>query len=520
VQTWDQSLAELVIAALLEPWCRPANVMPFACRVLRTDKEFVQYLKVSIENTSQSKYGADYLSSISKKEFPSSSLLRAILSSSPIPDVEIEMFLTSLRRNFLNLAMSVILNGSETEELDSMYCYLAQQCFINDYIYFQTLEEINYSQQLRNKLRLAFENKQLVPPIWMIAIACYFPLYTITNTKILTQQKWSDDVLRVLKQQIQEPSEEFDLRAAIPKLTNIDSQASLAVQKQYEENPYPRWIRLPKSSNSKLLISYFQTRFPLFRSSGLQHDRSLEMLIAGCGTGQHSISTSQLFKGVEILAVDLSMASLAYAKRKTAELDIQSINYAQADLLKLASIGRTFDVIESVGVLHHLENPLEGWKTLLSLLRPSGLMRLGFYSELARRDIVRVRKLISDEGVDSTTQAIRDYRKKLLTFDKFQEFGYAIYSSDFFSTSSCRDLLFHVEEHRMNLIIIEEFLQKNNLNFLGFDIDNYVIQSYKKRFPNDLSATNLEQWHIYEQENPDTFIGMYQFYVQRKNAYQ
>ena len=82
-----------------------------------------------------------------------------------------------------------------------------------------------------------------------------------------------------------------------------------------------------------------------------------------------------------MLAIDLSMASLSYAKRKTAELGIENIEYAQADLLKLGSLGRTFDVVESAGVLHHLENPFEGWQVLLSLLKPHGLMRLGFYSE-------------------------------------------------------------------------------------------------------------------------------------------
>jgi len=211
----------------------------------------------------------------------------------------------------------------------------------------------------------------------------------------------------------------------------------------------------------------------------------------------------------------LSMASLAYAKRKTVELDIELIEYAQADLLKLSSLARTFDVIESSGVLHHLENPFEGWETLLSLLRPYGLMRLGFYSELARQDIVRVRNLISKEGIGATAQEIRDYRKHLLGLKDSENYGIATRSSDFFSTSACRDLLFHVQEHRMNLKILADFFKDHDLNFLGFDIDSSVIRAYKKRFPNDPSSTNLDQWRIYEEENPDTFSRMYQFWIQK-----
>jgi len=90
------------------------------------------------------------------------------------------------------------------------------------------------------------------------------------------------------------------------------------------------------------------------------------------------------------LAVDLSISSLAYAKRKSRKLGLTTIEYAQADLLKLGSLGRSFDIIESSGVLHHLAAPWAGWRVLLSLLRPGGFMRLGFYSEVARRDIVRI----------------------------------------------------------------------------------------------------------------------------------
>ena len=185
-------------------------------------------------------------------------------------------------------------------------------------------------------------------------------------------------------------------------------------------------------------------------------DLNPEILIAGCGTGQHPVETAQRFPAAKILAVDLSMTSLAYAKRKTIELGIESIEYAQADLLKLRSLGRTFDVIESAGVLHHLENPFEGWRVLLSLLRPNGLMRLGFYSEIARQDIVQVRNLISNAGIGSSPREIRDCRQHLI---ELKDYNFITSSSDFFSASTFRDLLFHVQEHRMTLSALANFCE-------------------------------------------------------------
>ena len=67
----------------------------------------------------------------------------------------------------------------------------------------------------------------------------------------------------------------------------------------------------------------------------------------------------------------------------------------------------------------------------------------------------------------------------------------------------------------MNLTMIDTFLRENNLTFLGFEMDDNTLNAYKVRFPDDLAATNLGQWHVFENENPDLFCGMYQFWIQK-----
>ena len=121
----------------------------------------------------------------------------------------------------------------------------------------------------------------------------------------------------------------------------------------------------------------------------------IDILIAGCGTGRHSIGVAQQFERSKVLAIDLSAASLGYAKARTGALGVTNIDYAQADILQLGSIGRTFDMIQSAGVLHHLADPWAGWRVLLSLLRPGGVMFVALYSETARRDVVAARAFIA-----------------------------------------------------------------------------------------------------------------------------
>jgi SAM-dependent methyltransferase len=209
------------------------------------------------------------------------------------------------------------------------------------------------------------------------------------------------------------------------------------------------------------------------------------------------------------------MSSLSYAKRKTGEMGVTGIEYAQADIMKLGSLERRFDVIESCGVLHHLADPLAGWRVLLSLLRPGGLMKLGFYSELARRDIVRTRAFIAEQGYGSSPEEIRRCRQDMMATSGDAALARMFRITDFYSTSECRDLLFHVQEHRMTLTGIDTFLRENGLVFLGFEIKPNFLRAYKLRFPEDAAATNLGQWQIFENENPDTFIGMYNFWIQK-----
>jgi SAM-dependent methyltransferase len=242
----------------------------------------------------------------------------------------------------------------------------------------------------------------------------------------------------------------------------------------------------------------------------------LDILIAGCGTGQHSIETAQRFFPAKVLAVDLSLASLSYAKRKTQGLGLTNIEYAQADLLQLASINRSFDVIEASGVLHHLRDPALGWRTLLALLRPGGVMHVGLYSALARADIVAGRDFIAARGYGRTAADIRQCRQDLLGSADGTPLKDVSKYSDFFTVSECRDLLFHVQEHQLTIPQIKAFLTDNNLAFLGFS--NAPAQAYRARFPDDPALTDLDHWHVFETENPKTFVNMYQFWVQKPAA--
>ena len=80
-------------------------------------------------------------------------------------------------------------------------------------------------------------------------------------------------------------------------MTSITGGVSEEVRDQYEQNPYPRWVKLPIHEQALLFNDELQRTLPLARFSRLPDDGAPEMLIAGCGTGSQSILVAQRFRG-------------------------------------------------------------------------------------------------------------------------------------------------------------------------------------------------------------------------------
>ena len=145
-------------------------------------------------------------------------------------------------------------------------------------------------------------------------------------------------------------------------------------------------------------------------------------------------------------------------------------------------------------------------------------MRLGFYSELGRADVVAVREFIAARGHGQGAEDIRRCRQELMSFADGTPLGNVSRFADFFSSSECRDLLFHVQEHRLTLPAINAFLAGNRLEFLGFELDARTVDKYRKHHAGDENAvTDLDRWHAFETDNPVTVASMYQFWI-RKNG--
>ncbi|MHC1788590.1 tetratricopeptide repeat protein [Solidesulfovibrio sp.] len=506
-----------ILRALAEPWGRSTEVAAAIAPMLEADAILGGCVRRALAAwpgrlSAEALYGATGVAAVA-----GDALLLGLLDAAPIASPGLERFLTLARGCLLDTALDAgpcIVEDGGADRETAFYAALARQCRVNEYVFAVTATEADGVRDLTGRLAEALARDLPVPSVWVLAVAAFGPLHAVPQAGRLAKRSWPAPVAAVLTQQLAEHAEEQRLRGRIPRLTPIEDDVSRLVRRQYEENPYPRWVRPAPVGEPVSLAAHLRERFPLGDLADVPAGATLDVLIAGCGTGQHSLETARVFRGASVLAVDLSLTSLCYARRKTRELGVANIEYAQADLLRLGEIGRRFDLVESSGVLHHLADPAAGWRALLPLVRPGGVMRIGLYSRLARRGIARVRAMIAARGLDGSGENIRAFRQELLDTPWEPSWGRYLLG-DFFSVSGCRDLLFHVQEHCLSLLEIKGFCLENGLRVLGVEVDPPVLAGYRARFPQDAAATDLSNWHAFEEDNPDTFLEMYQFWVQK-----
>lgn len=428
------------------------------------------------------------------------------LQQMTVGDTDFERFLTALRR--LILKDHIADNGVLfSQNFLSLIAALSIYCFYTEYILDVSEEERAWLENLRENLPK--QDKIAKDPKPLCILACYENIYKHPHAEKFTAAlSGKPELQEFVKYHLSEPLEEMRIVKEIIALTNIDSETSVKVQEMYEELPYPRWRYIPEITEP----------FDTTPVREVLPQGKLKILNAGCGTGREAIYMARTFPDSEVMAVDLSRTSLAYGIRKTAQHAITNITFRQADILELSKAfkAESFDIIASSGVLHHLEKPEDGLAVLVKLLKPGGAMNLALYSEIARRSIVRARKVIAEKSFGHDSESARTFRRDIELHLPEADIENLRGFRDYFFLSEFKDLIFHVMEHRFTIPQLRDMLARQNLEFMGFKDNPAAVADYAAMFPNDPEKKNLDNWHKYETANPDAFRQMYQFWVRKK----
>lgn len=409
-------------------------------------------------------------------------LLTAGMERFLVTDPAIERGVTFSRRWFLE-------RRSETAGSLKLLCALARYCFLTEYVFVTVEDHGSLWQGLHTAADVAL-------------LACYEPLHRVEGVERLFQYSDAPCYRRLLEVQVEEPEQEMALGREIQAPSAIEDEVSLAVKAQYEESPYPRWATV--GGNVSL------------PESVLSRARDKRILVAGCGTGREAIEAALIFPAAQVDAIDLSRASLAYGLRKARGLGAQNLSFAQVDILQLSKLGATYDLIVSSGVLHHMENPAAGLMSLVDVLRPSGVLRIALYSTLGRAVITEARAWAKSEGFPATRDGVRAFRVAIMGRPESDVVRKMLTSSyDFYSTSGCRDLVFHVHERTFALIEVAAMVDALALKVLKVDAQPLHLRAFRERFGERADTTDLSKWHTLEQARPAMFSRLFSLWLHR-----
>ena len=165
---------------------------------------------------------------------------------------------------------------------------------------------------------------------------------------------------------------------------------------QYEEYPYPR--RDPRDEAKRLIVGspgHLREIDHWIFGASRPASQPLRALIAGGGTGDATIMLAQQMARTNrpgnVTWLDRSTAALKIAQERAAVRKLTNIAWEQRSLLELPTAGLgLFDYVDCCGVLHHLPDPAEGLRALVSVLAPGGGIGLMVYAPHGRTGIYMI----------------------------------------------------------------------------------------------------------------------------------
>jgi SAM-dependent methyltransferase len=407
----------------------------------------------------------------------------SLLSNNLISNHIIEEAIITIRQKFI----ASILSNNYNKTHQAFLTALKKQCKLNEFIYLADKKELSNIEKLKSKnLKKSSTIK--------------------TDARLILESYSEGGIINSLKSPYQLDSQ-IPTKQKKEITPPVLLKSNTLIQDFYESNPYPTWTSKPKHFESTL--------DQLFKKlNSKQAPPSNNILVAGCGTGRHAIQLALTYPHAKIIGLDVSQASLQYATNKRDEYKIRNLEFIRGDLNNILSLNIRFSLIECVGVLHHLQDPLKGCQAILSALEDGGIAKIGLYSAYARTPIADLANLASEKEIPYTPYNLERIRNLAIQNYNYKRTNEIVNSHDFFSRSGCMDLLFNPLEKSFTTRDIHSLARTLNCEFAGFENGGQRKSPAFRKFNESSNMDSLfYAWELFENFNPNFFSEMHLFWL-------
>ncbi|MEO0409434.1 MAG: class I SAM-dependent methyltransferase [Cyanobacteria bacterium P01_A01_bin.135] len=261
-----------------------------------------------------------------------------------------------------------------------------------------------------------------------------------------------------------------------------------------------------------------------FCSGRSPQSQQVRILDAGCGTGVSTEYLVHLNPEADVVGIDLSQEALAIARERCRRSHGQGGTFHQLSLYDVAQLGQTFDLINCVGVLHHLPDPKRGIQALANVLAPGGIMHIFVYAALGRWEIQLMQEAIAllqgpqrgdyKDGV-SMGRTLFDVLPENNRLRRREEERWSLENQ----RDECfADMYVHPQEVDYTVDTLFELIDASGLDFLGFSNPEYwSLERLMGKAPQLLERakglSERQRYRLIEVLDPE--ITHYEFFLAR-----
>ena len=252
---------------------------------------------------------------------------------------------------------------------------------------------------------------------------------------------------------------------------------SAAVAKLYDTYPFPPEPLLDEPPPGYNWRWNWQAAYN-FCTGQKPQKQDIRILDAGCGSGVSTEYLVHLNPQAQVVGIDISEGTLAVAKERCQRSKADRVQFHQLSLYDADQIEGEFDLINSVGVLHHLEDPIRGIQALAKKLAPGGLMHIFVYGELGRWEISLMQRAIAllqnDKGnYRDGVEVGRKLFASLPENNRIVKREKERWSMENQRDECFADMYVHPHEIDYNIETLFELIDASGLDFLGFSNPNF-----------------------------------------------
>lgn len=299
---------------------------------------------------------------------------------------------------------------------------------------------------------------------------------------------------------------------------------SAAVQRLYDTYPFPPEPLLdepPPGYNWRWnwLAAYN------FCTAQKPPSQNIRILDAGCGTGVGTEYLVHLNPQASVVGIDLSSGALDVARERCRRSGANRVEFHHLSLYDADQLEGEFDLINCVGVLHHLPNPIRGIQSLAAKLAPGGLMHIFVYAELGRWEIQLMQKAIAllqgnqrgdyRDGVEVGRQIFSSLPESNRLVKREKE----RWSLENQRDANFADMYVHPQEIDYNIETLFELIDASGLEFIGFSNPRYwqmerLLGKNPKLMERAKGLSDRERYRLIELLDPEA-VTHYEFFLGR-----